>query len=470
MTAEGTGTPMPQTPPRIAIFGGSFNPPGKHHREIARVLADRFDEVIVVPCGPRPDKPFTNDVPTVYRAAMVDMTFQGMDRVRVELFDLESGTFTRTHELEAMYRNRGETWHVIGTDLIAGGAREDSPVHREWHRGAEIWEQLRFAVVRRPGFALEADDLPPKYELFEIEVPGASSEIRTRVFRREDVNDRVLPRVASYIERHGLYRGMQPSSTSRLPLDEIRPLVVANRDNPAAVEAARQFEGFDTESPNLIVVIGGDGTMLRTIRQEWRRRIPFYGINTGQLGFLLNHTSPLDCMHQGLTLAQLALLRVEFQTTEDETGTALAFNDAWVERATGQTAWLKVKVNGRERIAHLVADGALVSTAAGSTSYARAMGAPSLPLGTPALLLVGSNVFRPSFWKPVVLSLDSTIELETRDTQKRPLRCYVDGIYKGEVQRMSVRTSNIASVELAFAPEYDLSEKLARIQFPMGED
>ena len=104
--------------PTIAIFGGSFNPPGAHHRVIAEQLAAQFDELLIIPCGPRPDKPVTNDVDPVYRAAMVDMTFRGIPGVRVELFDLESRTFTRQVALEEQHRTRGEVYHVIGSDLL----------------------------------------------------------------------------------------------------------------------------------------------------------------------------------------------------------------------------------------------------------------------------------------------------------------------------------------------------------------
>ena len=145
---------------------------------------------------------------------------------------------------------------------------------------------------------------------------------------------------------------------------------------------------------------------------------------------------------------------------------ALAFNDAWVERATGQTAWLKLLVNDVERIGKLVADGVLISTAAGSTSYARAMGATTLPLYTSALLLVGSNVLDPPQWRPVVLPADSRIEVRTHDPVKRPLNAFIDGTPQGNVKAIHARVSNIAAVELAFLPDHDPSLKLAKLQFP----
>ena len=80
----------------IAVFGGAFNPPGRHHRAIAEALSRQFDRVVVVPSGPRPDKPSMQDVEPIHRAAMADMAFRGLANVRVDLFDLEEGTFTRS--------------------------------------------------------------------------------------------------------------------------------------------------------------------------------------------------------------------------------------------------------------------------------------------------------------------------------------------------------------------------------------
>ncbi len=118
----------------LAIFGGSFNPPGVHHREVAALLAPHFDEIRVVPCGPRRDKPIVNDVDPVYRAAMCDMTFTGLSKVQVDLFDLEAATFTRTHELEDRFRGGGTLWHIVGADLVTGGTPVVDPAAYSYSR------------------------------------------------------------------------------------------------------------------------------------------------------------------------------------------------------------------------------------------------------------------------------------------------------------------------------------------------
>jgi NAD kinase len=218
--------------------------------------------------------------------------------------------------------------------------------------------------------------------------------------------------------------------------------------------------------PELIVVVGGDGTMLRAIRQFWRDRLPFYGVNVGHLGFLLNDRDQLDFWTHDLRLYQLPLLWVETVAPDGTRREDLGFNDCWVERETGQTAWLHVAVNGEERMPRVVADGMLVATAAGSTSYARAMGATPLPFNAPLLTLAGSNVLKPEFWHPAVLTLDSVVTVRNLDPVKRPLRGFVDGIAVGPVVGLTTRVSETAAVELLFTREHDPVAKLALLQFP----
>jgi NAD+ kinase len=450
----------------IAIYGGSFNPPGKHHRAIVERLRGQFEEVIVVPCGPRPDKTVVNDVELVHRAAMVDLNFRGMEGVRVELFDLEAGDFTRTHELDRMFRERGRPWHVVSDEFVRGGREGASLIEREWERGPELWRKASFVVVNRSGEALDPADLPPQHRVVAVDCGGSSQAIRGRVFHHQPVDDLVLPEVGRYIRRHRIYRGVASPRQTRFRVDGPRLLVVADQRNPVSQEVAATLEPYaSAESPDLVVAVGGDGTMLHAIREHWRRRVPFYGINTGHLGFLLNDSRTTDFRKQELVLYRMPLLQVEVESPEGETRSALAFNDAWVERVTGQTAWLRLSVNGRVQIEHLVADGVLVSTSAGSTSYARAMGASPLPLNTPALLLVGSNVLKPSSWKLAVLPADSWVEVTTLDPDKRPLQGFIDGVAQGKVRTLRVRASNIAAVELAFLPSHDPALKLAKIQF-----
>ncbi len=452
---------------KIAVFGGSFNPPASHHRSIAEELSRLFDEVIVVPCGPRPDKLTVGGVEPHHRAVMADLAFRGLPKVRVELFDLEENSFTRLHRLEDKLRHRGELWHVVGTDLVTGGSAGASQIQTAWERGPDVWNDLRFAVVARRGHEIGPSDLPPNHLLIEQARSGASTEIREKIYRRESVAGLVDARVADYIDRYNLYRGLPPARSAAIRIERPRPLLVYDEKNPAAVRLAESFAAIASETdPNCIAVIGGDGTMMRAIGKHWRSRLPFYGINVGHRGHLLNEIDdPAGFLSGETHLSQLPLIYAETTDTRGVRSGSHAVNDAWVERASGQAAWIQVLVNGEMRIPRLVADGVLVATPAGSTAYARAMGATPLPMDARGYLLVGSNVTEPAGWKSAYLQPESGVEFRALDPQKRPIRAFVDGREKGTVVSLSARISRAAAVEVAFCPSKDLAAKLSYAQF-----
>jgi NAD kinase len=451
---------------RTALLVGSFNPPGNYHRAVAERLATAFDDVVVVPSAISGGQPLTHDVAPVDRAAMADLAFHGVPRTRVELDELEdAGAASAGGPAERLEASQ-EVWHVVAADTWRRGASTELEFEAAGDPNNESWKSARYAVVHAPGYQAAAGNLPPRHQLFEVEAVPASAEIRQRVLEGRSIDGLVALRVAAYITRHGLYRGGPPQRRGRMQLSSPKFMVVADDRSELAAQVAASIQPQDDVDPDLVVAIGGDGTMLRAIRQHWRRRVPIYGVNAGHLGFLLNETSPADLVAQSLIVEQLPLLYAETEGQDGRINRALAFNDAWVERAAGQAAWLNVQVDGRERLSQLVADGALVATAAGSTAYARAMGAIPVPLNTPVMLLVGSNVLRPSWWKPVVLPLDAQVELRTLDPMKRPLQGYIDGVSQGLVQALRARVSRVAAVELAFAPDHHPEAKLAKIQFP----
>ncbi|MHB2019058.1 MAG: NAD(+)/NADH kinase [Candidatus Xenobia bacterium] len=447
---------------RVAVMAGGFNPPGRHHARVAETLSREFDEVWIVPCGPGGRGP-QDEVQSVFRATMVDMTFRSLPKVHVDLLDLEQHTFPRVEDMEARYGRDAEVWHVFGADRM----RSESP-GKSWSEAS--WRGARFLVVERPGFPLAEADLPPHHRVLVLDEDASSARIRERIFKREPFRELVVPEVERYIERYGLYRGRIPNLATRYAITQPRLLVVPDDHNPQAMEWAEHFkEMASTDHPNCILVIGGDGVMLRAIRKYWRLRLPFFGINTGHLGFLLNDpevvfSSPFP--PQDLILRQLPLLYVEVAAADGTWHHALAFNDAWVERATSQTAWIEVKVNGQVRLPRLVSDGVLISTAAGSTAYARAMGGPPLPAETQALILAGSNVMDPPNWKATLLSIESGVDVRCLDPSKRPLVAYVDGMSQGQAVRMQARVSRSAAAELAFLSHHDMADKIAHIQFP----
>jgi NAD kinase/nicotinic acid mononucleotide adenylyltransferase len=459
---------------RVAVYQGTFDPPTNYHRwvveELLRERADgpNFDRVVVSLCGPNPTRGTVPDSRSIHRATMADLNFAGLPRVTVDLDDLEAHRFCPPGEVADKFRG-ADVWHVVSAAWVRDGGDGRSKVHG-WSDGPRMWETEGFVVLHEPGEPVAAADLPPRHLLVRTPIHMPGNAVRQMLNVGEAVDQWVFPAVLAYIRRHDLYRDVPPTEAARLSGLVGRPprlRVIADEYNPTALGHADALRGYTSDDPEVIVGIGGDGTMLRAIRRHWRDRRPFFGINTGGLGFLLNGRQVEPFWERELLVYQLPLLRVDATFMDGTTADGVAFNDTWVERATGQTAWVKVTVNGEVRVPQLIGDGVLVATAAGSSSYARAMGATPVPLNTGVLILVGSNVLKPAFWRPVILPLDAEIVLETVDPVRRPLLGYLDGEpYRQPLRRLAVRVSRTAAAELAFLPEHDPVRKLGFLQFP----
>jgi NAD kinase len=450
---------------RIALYSGSFNPPGSYCREAAQHLCEQFDEVVVVPCGNRPDAPLVDKIPPVHRAFLADLTFKNIPKVRVDLDYLEEKRIVSNPELARDFASLGEVSIVASYERIIG--RNGTPSEfRQDEAGERMWNEYHFIVIHPEDDDLSEEVLPPKHTLLSVKNHVTSEYLRSRAANGQSIADSVLPEVHRYIQRHGLYSGA-PLRETHLRLEAPRLKLVFDRNNPRSSQLLTQLQPFESDDPEMIVVLGGDGTMLHAIREYWKLRLPFYGLNTGHLGFLLNEAVIDEFWQQNLRLYHLPLLWVQVADLDGNMREVLAFNDAWVERVEGQTAWINVEINGETRISKVVADGMLVATAAGSTSYARAMGATPLLFNTQALTLVGSNIMHPHGWGPAVLPIDTEIKLSNvaKELKKRPLQAFADGVNLGRISWMKVRVSNVAAIEVAFKPSHDPILKLLQLQF-----
>jgi NAD kinase/nicotinic acid mononucleotide adenylyltransferase len=436
-----------------ALYRGRFDPPGLHHIQAVQALLERFDHVLIMPWGPMASRPIDENIAPAYRALLIDIAMHGLGpRVSIDLHDIEYAAVSSSIEIEKKLGG-SEVYHVVEADSLADDKAR-------LHHGAKTVVVVANGAAPPPG-----DHVVVRTE---SDVPGAV--MRKRLYAGQAIDDLVPAGVASAIARWSLYRGI-PRTMTRHRVEKPRILLVADDRNEKAVSWAKKFAKWAVDDdPNLIMVFGGDGSMLHAIQQHWRKRVPFFGINAGHLGFLLNDVDAVpdnleELWSETLLVHHMPMLHVELQTKSGWTE-GLTFNDAWIERSTGQSAWLEVKVDGRVRMPKVVCDGVLVSTAAGSTAYARSMGAHPLLADTAAWLLVGSNVMDPIHWKSSLLSAQSTVEVTALNVEKRPLVGYLHGVSHGEVTRMRARLSRAASVELAFLGAHDMAEKIARIQFP----
>jgi nicotinic acid mononucleotide adenylyltransferase len=190
-----------------AVYGGSFNPPGRHHRDIAEAAVAYFERVVVIPCGFRKDKPDASAISDGDRKELVMLNFSGIKDIDFDFFDLENGIFTPTWGIENRYRKKAEVWHVVGPDLIQGGGNGFAEIQTSWQRGKELWANLNFAVVLPSNCKIANGDLPPNNFIIRMKpLNGRSSLIRRIITEGGNIEGLVLPSVAEKINQKKYYR------------------------------------------------------------------------------------------------------------------------------------------------------------------------------------------------------------------------------------------------------------------------
>ena len=161
----------------------------------------------------------------------------------------------------------------------------------------------------------------------------------------------------------------------------------------------------------VIVVLGGDGFMLQTLHAYMKMRLPFYGINCGTVGFLMNHYG-LDGLLERINRARAATLYPLHMYARRITGKvsqALAFNEVSLFRQGRQAAKIRVAVDHVVRLEELTCDGVLVATPAGSTAYNFSAGGPIIPLGANLIALTPLVPFRPRRWRGALLPHSASV-------------------------------------------------------------
>ena len=218
---------------------------------------------------------------------------------------------------------------------------------------------------------------------------------------------------------------------------------------------------------DVLVALGGDGFMLQTLHRHGHLGKPVYGMKLGTVGFLMNqHRS--DALLPRIARAEPAVLRPLEMTAETEAGTrvtSLAYNEVSLLRQTRQAAHLRIDLNGITRLEELVADGVILSTAAGSTAYNFSAHGPILPLGAGVVALTPIAPFRPRRWRGAILRAETEVRFRILDPYKRPVSVTADSHEVRDVVEVTIHESRTHTVTLLFDPEHNLEERILIEQF-----
>ena len=228
-----------------------------------------------------------------------------------------------------------------------------------------------------------------------------------------------------------------------------------------------RYGNSEPENADVIVALGGDGMMLQTLHRFMDSPKPIYGMNRGTVGFLMNEFHG-DNLRERLANAHASTIHplvMRATMTSGKTATARAINEVSLLRQSYQAAKLCLSVDGKERLAELVADGVLVATPAGSTAYNLSANGPILPLDTNLMALTPISAFRPRRWRGALLPDRAQVTVEILEAEKRPVAAVADHFEIREVARVEIAMDHATGVVILHDPGHSLAERILREQF-----
>ena len=239
------------------------------------------------------------------------------------------------------------------------------------------------------------------------------------------------------------------------------------RAQEALAQLKARYQNVPPAQADVIVVLGGDGFMLRALHKYMHRSVPIFGMNRGSVGFMMNAYKEAGLLKrleraEAITLHPLAMECVD---TKGVRTRALAINEVSLLRETRLAAKLCIRIDGQVRMEEMICDGVLVSTPAGSTAYNLSAHGPIVPLGADLLALTPISAFRPRQWKGALLPGKAKVTFEILDPRERPVSAVADGTEVRRVKRVDVMEDRSVGPVLLFDPEHNLEDRIVREQF-----
>ena len=216
------------------------------------------------------------------------------------------------------------------------------------------------------------------------------------------------------------------------------------------------------KNTTVTIVIGGDGFMLQTLKKNKDKKKIFYGVNSGNYGFLMNKFN-LKNIIKNLSKANMisiSPLEMIVKNKNNQTRKFIAINEVSILRQSRQAASLSIKQGSRQIIKKLVSDGVLVSTPAGSTAYNLSVHGPILSLHSKKLSISPISAFRPRRWKGKIVNDKSKIVITNLDPYKRPISAVADNLELRNAKSITVKTNNKIKFNLLYDKNRSLQKKI----------
>ena len=225
---------------------------------------------------------------------------------------------------------------------------------------------------------------------------------------------------------------------------------------------SKKINLYPLAKANLLIVIGGDGFMLQTLKKNRNLKKSFYGINSGNYGFLMNKYSSKNTIKNLLNSKIISIFPLEMTVINNNNYKKkyIAINEVSVLRQSRQAASLSIKSGSKQIIKKLVSDGVLVSTPAGSTAYNLSVHGPILSLNSKKLSISPISPFRPRRWKGKIISDKSKIVIKNLNPKKRPISSVADNIEVRNAKKIIIKTNKNIKFNLRYDHNRSLQKKI----------
>ena len=224
----------------------------------------------------------------------------------------------------------------------------------------------------------------------------------------------------------------------------------------------KKIKKIKINKKNVTIVIGGDGFMLKTLKNNKNKSKLFYGINSGNYGFLMNKFSEKNITKNlnKSKLISISPLEMKVKTRNNKIKNSIAINEVSILRQSRQAASLSIKVGKKIIIKNLMSDGVLVSTPAGSTAYNLSVHGPILGLNSKKLSISPISAFRPRGWKGKIVNDKSLIEIKNLNSKKRPISSVADNIEFRNARIIKIKTNKKIKFNLLYDSNRSLQKKI----------
>ena len=225
---------------------------------------------------------------------------------------------------------------------------------------------------------------------------------------------------------------------------------------------SKKFKNYSPLKSSVIVVFGGDGFMLKNLKKYYKFNRPFYGVNCGSYGFLMNNSN-INHLERKISKSKKTVinsLSVNCSYGNGLKKKLIAINEISIFRQSKQTASLNITVGKKQVIKNLIGDGVLVSTPAGSTAYNLSVHGPILSLNSGKLAITPISPFRPRRWKGKIISNKSVVRIRNLNQEKRPIAAVADNIELRNVKSLSIKRNRKINIRLLFDSNRSLVKRI----------